>query len=624
MDTVFYALIHPTPAKEYRMRYPTAITRFRIGTLVVAVIVSLATVGCLEPKVNRCSWGLICPPRMVCDEANHRCVLPEQIRSCDGVPENHACDYPGMPDGVCVNGVCQAAPHCGDGVVQQGELCDDGDTQDGDGCSADCRSDESCGNSILDPAMQEECDDGNVVGGDGCSGACRLEYCGNGVVDPGEVCDDGNTESGDGCHGDCRSSETCGNGIIEAGEACDGADPGPNTCQGLGYVGGEEKCTPWCTLNLEGCIQCGDGVRNPKEECDGTDLGGQTCLTLSGGSMTGTLACTASCRIDNSGCVAPASCGNRTVNAGEQCDCDSDTAQEEESCDATKLNHVTCNTLYPALYGGGQLRCSTTCLFDTSSCLPIEHCGNGLAEIWLGEQCDGTDLGEASCQSLGYLDGDLDCAAGCTFDTHGCQSPTDCGDGVKDPTEQCDGADVGGATCASLGFSGGTTLACNPDCTFDIRDCVTVTVESDPPTGVWTPTFTPYTYCACSPGDTTCHTLYVARVLQLTGNTVTLEFSKVSLDPPSTTVHYWVAASTTDFPDCNQLDALPVRSDGFWGPPDAVLEVTTTVWEDQQAFENAPCSSTQRLILITGGGGGYENVKVWFQKQAIEFTKYCD
>ena len=52
-----------------------------------------------------------------------------------------------------------------------------------------------------------------------------------------------------------------------------------------------------------------------------------------------------------------------------------------------------------------------------------------------------------------------------------------CGDGVLDEGEQCDGDDLGGATCESLGHDGGA-LACDPVCTYDeslcgdLPDCV--------------------------------------------------------------------------------------------------------------------------------------------------------
>jgi cysteine-rich repeat protein len=48
----------------------------------------------------------------------------------------------------------------------------------GDGCSADCRSNETCGNGVVDAATGEGCDDGNLASGDGCTAACQVEACG--------------------------------------------------------------------------------------------------------------------------------------------------------------------------------------------------------------------------------------------------------------------------------------------------------------------------------------------------------------------------------------------------------------------------------------------------------------
>jgi cysteine-rich repeat protein len=48
-------------------------------------------------------------------------------------------------------------------------------------------------------------------------------WCGDGIVDPGEVCDDGNLGVRDGCTPDCASDETCGNRVVDVamGETCD-------------------------------------------------------------------------------------------------------------------------------------------------------------------------------------------------------------------------------------------------------------------------------------------------------------------------------------------------------------------------------------------------------------------
>jgi len=46
-----------------------------------------------------------------------------------------------------------------------------------------------------------------------------------------------------------------------------------------------------------------------------------------------------------------------------------------------------------------------------------------------------------------------------------------CGDGSAGVGEDCDGGDLGGATCASAGFPNGGTLACAPGCTLDTSGC---------------------------------------------------------------------------------------------------------------------------------------------------------
>jgi hypothetical protein len=49
-------------------------------------------------------------------------------------------------------------------------------------------------------------------------------------------------------------------------------------------------------------------------------------------------------------------------------------------------------------------------------------CGNG--EIEGGEDCEGEDLNNQTCISLGYASGDLSCDIACSFDTSECIAPS--------------------------------------------------------------------------------------------------------------------------------------------------------------------------------------------------------
>jgi hypothetical protein len=53
---------------------------------------------------------------------------------------------------------------------------------------------------------------------------------------------------------------------------------------------------------------------------------------------------------------------------------------------------------------------------------PQHYCGNNILESYLGEQCDGTDLGSNTCESLLGQDysGSLSCKNDCTFDISDC------------------------------------------------------------------------------------------------------------------------------------------------------------------------------------------------------------
>jgi hypothetical protein len=94
-------------------------------------------------------------------------------------------------------------------------------------------------------------------------------------------------------------------------------------------------------------------------------------------------------------------------------------------------------------------------------------CGDGVVSG--AEQCDGTELGGATCQSEGLVSGTLACGADCQFDVSGCET---CGNGTVDDGEACDGSVPAGTTCASLGFDAGTP-SCTTECAVSSDDCGT-------------------------------------------------------------------------------------------------------------------------------------------------------
>jgi len=65
--------------------------------------------------------------------------------------------------------------------------------------------------------------------------------------------------------------------------------------------------------------------------------------------------------------------------------------------------------------GGGT---TTTTSTSTTTTLGGGACGNGVIEA--GEQCDGANLGGATCVGLGFPTGSLACGPACLFDTSGC------------------------------------------------------------------------------------------------------------------------------------------------------------------------------------------------------------
>jgi len=73
----------------------------------------------------------------------------------------------------------------------------------------------------------------------------------------------------------------------------------------------------------------------------------------------------------------------------------------------------------------------TTCPQDCAQA----GCGNGRIDD--GEECDGSDLGGATCASIGYVTGSLGCTTSCRYNTSFCRSS--CSDVCSDGQTRCNG-----------------------------------------------------------------------------------------------------------------------------------------------------------------------------------------
>lgn len=151
--------------------------------------------------------------------------------------------------------------------------------------------------------------------GDSTTGT--ISVCGNNIIEGNEVCDlaqvNGETcqslgyQGGQlGCLLTCTDYNLlgcfiCGNEVVDIAEDCEGTVPEDLDCEALGYQAGEVTCGADCLYDTSECSICGDGIQQGPENCDGIDYGGNTCQSI--GFDEGTLGCNlASCTYNVSGC----------------------------------------------------------------------------------------------------------------------------------------------------------------------------------------------------------------------------------------------------------------------------------------------------------------------------------
>jgi hypothetical protein len=318
----------------------------------------------------------------------------------------------------------------------------------------------------------------------------------------------------------------CGNGIIEPGEACENNNVNGKTCvdfMGQGATGAV-SCVN-CQLNFSNCQpanvnpvnNCGNGIIDANEDCDSTNLNGRTCADVIGAGATGTLACNPStCKFDSSACVVPqpqnAICGNGIIEGNEICDrnafppmeacpantvpailsckddcsgiinsvfcdpipetCGNAQIDTGEECDGNQLNNRTCET-FLGLGTTGSLKCTAACKYDLTDCKVPSVCGNGIIEG--DEICDKNAFPQMNECPAGTVPAVLSCKDDCSgiVNTVFCDPiPSSCGNGQIDSGEECDGSQFNNRTCETfLGVGSTGTLKCTGACKYDLTEC---------------------------------------------------------------------------------------------------------------------------------------------------------
>lgn len=136
-------------------------------------------------------------------------------------------------------------------------------------------------------------------------------------------------------------------------------------------------------------------------EGTGCELGFASCPCLPNGTCNVGLACEA-------GTVCQPDTGTTTTDS-------TTTSTSDGGIDTTSTGDPTTGDTTAGDTTTGETTMAETTDGDSST---GDSCGDGVLDK--GEDCDDTDLAGESCASLGFLNGQLTCAADCTFDTAAC------------------------------------------------------------------------------------------------------------------------------------------------------------------------------------------------------------
>jgi hypothetical protein len=160
--------------------------------------------------------------------------------------------------------------------------------------------------------------------------------------------------------------------------------------------------------------------------------------------------------------------------------------------------------------------------------------------------------------------------------------------------------------------------------TMTITPPASCSTSSSPPLSQYTPNFAANLNCNCSAANPTCHALYKGAVNSISADKwhADLSFQKVDNTPIAAGRKYWVVVGPAN-PSCVDLSAYVVRASGTVPASTNILQLNNVpIWPDQASYNNDAAGSSKSIFLITDGAGTVDQ-KVWFQKNAIVFTKTC-
>ena len=316
-----------------------------------------------------------------------------------------------------------------------------------------------CGNGVVEPG--ESCDVGNSRG----------KTCESFGFESGALACDVLT-----CRFDTRNCRSCGNGEREPGEECDRKSIRKLTCQSRDPNHPTDAipgCSDDCRLDWTPCDRavlggCPDGVLQDGEDCDGAAIRGPGTCVSENLNLVGSLVCDlASCTWSTREChPVTAGCGDGALDAGED-------------CDGTAFRETLCVSLDQERFVGGLLRCrALSCTYNTAGCTEREPSPGPSPSPEPTREPGPTETPSPAPTGAPTPAPTEAPTPEPTPDPPSGPTPTPapvCGNGViESPDEECEGTNLRGASCDSIGFGFGPggSLRCNSACRFDSSDCV--------------------------------------------------------------------------------------------------------------------------------------------------------